>query len=100
MRYLKSVGRDGLPQQWHVEASTPRPSQDNWTVTVMRTYRKGQQADARPEVERTGTTTQIALRGRQVSVVVEGKGTGPAVVTAGSRQWRFTLAGDAVRSAK
>lgn len=89
-RYLASIGRAGsIPNQWHVEASTPQASLAVWTVTVMRPFRTGAPPPGRLTVERTAKGVRITVPGRPVSVELEREGPEFAIVKSGERESTF-----------
>jgi hypothetical protein len=94
MRYLKSIGRDGMPRQWHVEASSRNAAQETWTATVMRMYRTGRALAGKVAVVRKGATMRITIPESGVVVELSREGKTFAVVKKGGREWRFAAADD------
>jgi hypothetical protein len=90
MRYLKSIGRDGMPQQWHVEAASRNVAQGTWTGTVMRTYRAGRAPAGKIAIERKRAMMRITIPESGVVVELRGEGKTFAVVKKSGREWRFT----------
>jgi hypothetical protein len=93
LRYLKSVGREGLPPQWHVEAAARTPAGRAWAAVVMRAWRAGQAPAGRVAVERTDTAMRITVPEGGVVVELDRLGKTFAVVRKGGRQWRFAAPG-------
>jgi hypothetical protein len=92
MRYLTSVGRaEGIPPQWHVEASTRQPAARVWTVTLMRPYPAGAASPARskPAIERTPQGLRISLPESGISVELNREGPLFATVRKGQSAWKF-----------
>jgi hypothetical protein len=91
---LKSIGRDGMPRQWHVEASSRNAAQETWTATVMRMYRTGRALAGKVAVVRKGATMRITIPESGVVVELSREGKTFAVVKKGGREWRFAAADD------
>lgn len=80
-KYLSEVKHSGIPNQWHVEASTAKPAASALVVTVLRPYRKGR--EPREAVRRQGNVVRI---GEHISLdVASGR------VRNGKREWKVTL---------
>ncbi len=86
--YLRSVGRNDILNQWHVQASTRRPHQEVFTVTVIRPYRTGSRPTPDIEVEQNDTALLIRLLapdGTPLQVALRRPGVREAVIGG----WRF-----------
>ncbi len=87
--YLRSVGSAGFPNQWHVEAATPRRQTAVFTLTVIRPYLKSQPPQPEIEVEENDTALLIrtvAPDGTAIQVAIRR----PEVREARIGGWRFT----------
>jgi hypothetical protein len=76
-----------IPPQWHVEASSTRPSERVFVLTVLRVFRRGQAPGA---LVRTGRgSSGLTLRIGEVIEMVFPSGNDFALVRRGERQWRI-----------
>lgn len=84
--YLASVKRPPIPPQWHVEASADKPTDDVFTVTVLRVFRQGQTPGSQMRVSRDGGTLRIAAG--DVEAAFEQR---RIVARKGDRRWTIAL---------
>ena len=99
IEYLRSVGRGGFPNQWHVEASTVRRHQEVFTLTVVRPYRKSHRPAPEIEVETNDTAVLIrtsAADGTPLAVAIRRPHVRQAVIGG----WRFAHFALAQRGSK
>ncbi len=97
--YLRSIGRGGFPNQWHVEASTVRPHSEVFTLTVVRPYRKTRRPLAEMEVEENDTALLIRTAtadGTPLTVAIRRAGVPEASIGG----WRFRHFAQAQRGSR
>ena len=88
-KYLLSINRPMIPDQWHVEASTAQPATSNLTFTVLRPYRKGEKPEAQVEMERTDQGIRLTVRGASNVPVTMQSNRDSVVVRKGDREWKL-----------
>jgi hypothetical protein len=88
-KYLLSINRPMIPEQWHVEASTQGAVERNLTFTVLRPYRKGEKPETAVEMERGEDGIRMTVRGAG-NVQVQFQSTRDTVeIVKGGRHWRI-----------
>jgi hypothetical protein len=85
--FQMSMGVPKIPPQWHVEASSTRPSERAFVLTVLRVFRQGQVPGALVRTERG--SSGLTLRIGEVIEMVFPSGNDFALVRRGERQWRI-----------
>lgn len=83
--YFQSVGRNPIPQQWHVEAASSDPRERLFAVTVIRVFRDGKIPPTPVQSSWINDSLEIATGPLKVSF-----GTGKAQVRKADRTWQIT----------
>ncbi|MBL8232706.1 MAG: DUF4962 domain-containing protein [Bryobacterales bacterium] len=88
-KYLLSINRPMIPDQWHVEASTQSASRGSLMFTVLRPYRKGERPEWPVEMERTEGGIRMTVRGAGNVPVVMQSSRDSVQIQKGDRQWKI-----------
>jgi hypothetical protein len=88
-KYLLSINRPMIPDQWHVEASTVAAATTNLTFTVLRPYRTGERPESKVEMESSGEGIRLTVRGASNVPVSMQSSRESVVIRKGGREWRI-----------